>query len=67
MCCIRSSKEAQAKDEQEKGLVNHHGYGILSVKKLNNPDVVLVQLRNPWGNFEWKGAWSDDDSTRWTE
>ena len=25
----------------------------------------LVQLRNPWGGHEWKGAWCDSD-TRWT-
>ena len=26
----------------------------------------LVQLRNPWGKFEWRGDWSDK-STKWTD
>ena len=26
---------------------------------------MLVQLRNPWGNFEWQGDWSDH-SDLWT-
>ena len=26
----------------------------------------LCQIRNPWGNFEWKGAWSDN-SDLWTD
>ena len=25
-----------------------------------------MQLRNPWGDFEWKGNWSDE-SDLWTE
>ena len=26
----------------------------------------LVKLRNPWGKFEWTGAWGDKDDN-WTE
>ena len=29
-------------------------------------DIKLVKLRNPWGDTEWVGDWSDD-SNLWTE
>lgn len=44
------------------GLVPEHCYGIIKaarVKDKKKKQVELVQLRNPWGNFEWTGDWSD--------
>ena len=46
------------------GLVSGHAYSLLAAKELSN-GVRLVKLRNPWGRFEWKGAWSDN-SELWT-
>lgn len=46
-----------------------HAYGVLSaqtVKDADGNEVQLVKLRNPWGNFEWKGAWGDN-SEEWTD
>lgn len=39
------------------GLVCGHAYSILKVKEVEG--MKFVQMRNPWGSFEWKGAWSD--------
>ena len=49
------------------GLVPGHAYTILGVKELNtkNGKVRLVHIRNPWGNTEWSGDWSDK-SSKWT-
>ena len=50
-------------DLEEKGLVPGHAYTLLGVKKVGN--VRLVHLRNPWGNTEWSGDYSDS-SRKWT-
>jgi len=42
---------------EDVGLVCGHAYSILKVKEVTG--MKFVQLRNPWGSFEWKGAWSD--------
>jgi len=50
------------------GLVGSHAYSLLAaltVKDRYGRDVRLVQLRNPWGQGEWRGAWSDA-SADWT-
>ena len=46
------------------GLVPGHAYSLIAVKELSTGDK-LVQLRNPWGSFEWHGKWSDRDPA-WT-
>ena len=46
------------------GLVPGHAYSIIKVKQ--HEDICLVNFRNPWGKFEWDGAWSDK-SDMWTE
>ena len=44
------------------GLVAGHAYSILAAKTVAG--FRLLKLRNPWGSFEWKGAWSDK-SPQW--
>ncbi|GFR49847.1 hypothetical protein Agub_g11947 [Astrephomene gubernaculifera] len=39
------------------GIVQGHAYTICNVKLVDR--FQLVQLRNPWGTFEWTGDWSD--------
>ena len=50
------------------GLVGSHAYSLLSCVTLNTArgPQRLLKLRNPWGEAEWKGDWSDH-SDLWTE
>ncbi|KAL0483550.1 calpain [Acrasis kona] len=59
---ISNSSEQQDKIS---GLVAGHAYGILDVRQTADRKHRLVKLRNPWGQFEWKGAWCDT-SKLWT-
>ncbi|XP_072526975.1 calpain-1 catalytic subunit-like [Salminus brasiliensis] len=47
-------------------LVKRHAYSITGAQEVNvgGTRVPLVRLRNPWGNKEWNGAWSDN-SKEW--
>lgn len=41
-----------------------HAYSIIAAKEAKGHKLVLI--RNPWGNFEWDGDWSDN-SQLWTK
>ena len=45
------------------GLVPGHAYALIAARRVDGHR--LIWLRNPWGAFEWTGAWSDGDA-RWT-
>uniref|UniRef100_A0A8C0HAV0 Calpain-3 n=1 Tax=Chelonoidis abingdonii TaxID=106734 RepID=A0A8C0HAV0_CHEAB len=48
------------------GLVKGHAYSVTAVEETSFKagKLKLVRLRNPWGQVEWKGAWSDN-SDEW--
>lgn len=48
------------------GLVFGHAYSVLKVLEAGGNQ--LIQLRNPWGQGEWLGKWSDKNTEgEWTE
>ena len=53
-------------DLEENGLVPGHAYTVIKVQEFNTSygRVKLINMRNPWGNGEWSGEWSDA-SSRW--
>ena len=50
------------------GLTPGHAYAVLKALEIDTGTTVekVVQLRNPWGNFEYSGDWSDY-SSKWTD
>jgi len=68
MTCGSGGSKEGANQLQRSGLVGSHAYSLLSVHEVRSMgrEIKLVKLRNPWGEKEWKGAWSDD-SHNWTQ
>ena len=65
VCGTEGSGESEIEGS---GIAAGHAYSLLQAREVRskNKTYKLVQLRNPWGSFEWKGAWSDDDNQHWT-
>ncbi|NWU87817.1 CAN1 protein, partial [Onychorhynchus coronatus] len=51
-----------------KKLVKGHAYSVTGAKQINyrGQSLGLVRMRNPWGEVEWTGPWSDS-SPEWHE
>lgn len=67
MACGSNAVPNKWEDISSVGIVSSHAYTILSVKEIEykGKRLRLLKLRNPWGQQEWKGDWSDKSSL-WT-
>ncbi|CAB1311732.1 unnamed protein product [Coregonus sp. 'balchen'] len=59
---ITSSYETEAVTDLK--LVKGHAYSVTGVEEvhLHGDPVQLIRIRNPWGQVEWTGPWSDSSS-----
>uniref|UniRef100_A0A8C4WJ19 Calpain-3 n=1 Tax=Gopherus evgoodei TaxID=1825980 RepID=A0A8C4WJ19_9SAUR len=65
-CSIDTIVPMQLETRMTCGLVKGHAYSVTAVEETSFKagKIKLVRLRNPWGQVEWKGAWSDN-SDEW--
>eukprot|EP01052_Picozoa_sp_SAG31_P030950 SAG31_NODE_3226_length_4519_cov_1.834163_2_plen_281_part_00 len=47
------------------GLLHGHAYAILHAVT-TKAGAKLLMLKNPWGSYEWRGKYADDDVESWT-
>ena len=61
-CSSKQDETGTVEAETELGIIGGHAYTLISCHELVVQDqkVRLVKIRNPWGDHEWKGAWSDN-------
>ena len=52
-----------SKNSESHGMIGGHAYTVLQVWE--EGDLRLLKIKNPWGEQEWDGAWSDG-SEKWT-
>ncbi|CAN9510744.1 unnamed protein product [Ophioblennius macclurei] len=63
-CSIDISSSAESEAKTSTGLVKGHAYSITGLEEVNyrGRKVKLIRIRNPWGQVEWNGPWSDKSS-----
>uniref|UniRef100_A0A673FUV5 Calpain 5a n=1 Tax=Sinocyclocheilus rhinocerous TaxID=307959 RepID=A0A673FUV5_9TELE len=73
-CSIRATSQADMEARLDCGLVKGHAYAVTDVRKVRlgtgllaffkSEKLSMIRMRNPWGQREWIGAWSDS-SEEW--
>ncbi|XP_021122107.1 calpain-9 [Heterocephalus glaber] len=61
---IRNAAESEARTPF--GLIKGHAYTVTGIDQVNfrGQKTELIRVRNPWGQVEWNGSWSDS-SPEW--
>ncbi|KAM4797409.1 calpain-5 [Rhinophrynus dorsalis] len=73
-CSIKATSAADMEARLACGLVKGHAYAVTDVRKVRlghgllaffkSEKLDMIRMRNPWGEREWNGAWSDS-SEEW--
>ncbi|XP_005518615.1 PREDICTED: calpain-9 isoform X2 [Pseudopodoces humilis] len=60
-CSIDTSSAAESEARTPFGLVKGHAYSVTGMEEVSyrGQQVQLIRIRNPWGQVEWNGPWSD--------
>jgi hypothetical protein len=63
-----SGSDGQGEQQLARGVISGHAYSLISIHEFEHEgeDVKLLKMRNPWGQKEWTGPWSDNSSL-WTD
>ncbi|XP_018591661.1 calpain-5a [Scleropages formosus] len=73
-CSIRATSQADMEARLDCGLVKGHAYAVTDVRRVRlghgllaffkSEKLSMIRMRNPWGEKEWNGPWSDS-SEEW--
>ncbi|KAM4699406.1 calpain-5 [Discoglossus pictus] len=73
-CSIRATSASDMEARLDCGLVKGHAYAVTDVRKVRlghgllaffkSEKLDMIRMRNPWGEREWNGPWSDS-SEEW--
>ncbi|XP_044867460.1 calpain-9 [Mauremys mutica] len=63
-CSIDTSSAAESEARTPFGLIKGHAYSVTGIDEVSyqGRKVQLIRPRNPWGQVEWNGRWSDNSS-----